>query len=155
MKITKPQTQVLTTLYDVATHEGGGVVLKNRYHSAAHALIRKGFVRKIDRGLYRPQYIITPEGIKYWSSYLATEHRMPQSLAIYVPTYDHACAMNDMNDRPLSSYSAPELIELVKDHSLHAQAAAVILLHDFYKKFQLTRYFSEAEIQRYFSPLSE
>jgi hypothetical protein len=149
MKITKPQTQVLTTLYDVATHEGGGIVLKNRYHSAAHALIRKGFVRKIDRGLYRPLYILTSEGMKYWTAHTTT------TLAIYIPTYDVARAMQDANQKSLSSCSAAELIGLVKERSLHAQAAAVILLHDFHTKAQLPRYFSEFEIQRYFSQLPE
>ena len=60
----------METLYDVATHEGGGIILKNRYHSPAHALIRLGFVREVDRFPYRPHYFITKKGFAYWESLL-------------------------------------------------------------------------------------
>jgi hypothetical protein len=149
MKLTKPQTTVLATLYDVATHEGGGIVLKNRYHSAAHALIRKGLARKIERGIYRPHYIITPEGMNYWIA------QTTKTLTLYVPTYESARDMRGMDEQPLSTHSPDALIELVKDRSRHAQAAAVILLHDFYRKSQLSRRFTEAEVQRYFAHLCE
>jgi len=69
-KLTKSQMTVMETLYNVATHEGGGVTLSNRYHSPAHALIRKGYVRKQDRSPFRPYYFITDEGVAYWSSLL-------------------------------------------------------------------------------------
>lgn len=65
-KLTKSQTIVMETLYDVVTHEGGGITLKNRYHSPAEALIRKGYVHKLDRFPYRPHYFITDAGREYW-----------------------------------------------------------------------------------------
>lgn len=59
----------METLYDVATHEGGGIVLKNKYHSPAYSLEKKGFVRQIDRFPYRPHYIITEAGLAYWRAF--------------------------------------------------------------------------------------
>ena len=73
MKMSKHQMTVLETLYDVATHEGGGIILKNRYHSPAHALIRKGYVREQDRFPWRPLYFITEAGMAYWSSLLTQD----------------------------------------------------------------------------------
>ena len=73
MKISKHQMTVLETLYDVATHEGGGIILKNRYHSPAHALIRKGYVREQDRFPWRPHYFITDEGKAYYESLLTKD----------------------------------------------------------------------------------
>ena len=64
--LTKAQRAVMTTLVDVAENEGGHITLKNRYHSAAMALVRRGFVEKMDRDLYRPLYTITPAGLEYW-----------------------------------------------------------------------------------------
>jgi hypothetical protein len=61
---------VMETLYDVATHEGGGIVLKNKYHSPAYSLEQKGFVRQIDRFPYRPHYFITDEGRAFWERLL-------------------------------------------------------------------------------------
>lgn len=63
---TKAQRIVLMCLADVAANEGGHITLKNRYHSAAAALVRRGYVEKIDRDLWRPLYIITPEGLTAW-----------------------------------------------------------------------------------------
>ena len=63
---TKAQRTVLICLADVAGNEGGHITLKNRYHSAAAALVRRGYVEKIDRDLWRPLYIITPEGLTAW-----------------------------------------------------------------------------------------
>ena len=77
--LSKHQMIVMETLYDVATHEGGGIILKNRYHSPAHALILKGYVRKQDRFPYRPHYFITDEGRAYWSS-LLTPHGADSSI---------------------------------------------------------------------------
>lgn len=57
----------MVTLYDVATHEGGTIILKNRYHSAAHALIRRGWVEKFQEGFFRPRYKITNEGFQVWA----------------------------------------------------------------------------------------
>jgi len=53
---------------DVAAKEGGHITLKNRYHSAAAALVRRGYVEKVDRDLLRPSYIITPAGLEAWKS---------------------------------------------------------------------------------------
>jgi hypothetical protein len=64
-KLTKAQQTVLRTLADVAKHEGGYIILKNKYHSAAAALVRRGLVEKVDRDLYRPLYIITPAGLEF------------------------------------------------------------------------------------------
>jgi hypothetical protein len=61
--ITPAQQIVLTTLYDVATHEGGHIILKNRYHSAAAALMRRGLVEQLDRFPYRPGYKLTAAGV--------------------------------------------------------------------------------------------
>jgi hypothetical protein len=33
---------------------------------AAAALVRRGYVQKVDRDLLRPLYIITPEGLTAW-----------------------------------------------------------------------------------------
>jgi len=63
---TKAQRIVLMCLADVAANEGGHITLKNRYHSAAAALVRRGYVEKVDRDLYRPLYIITPAGLEAW-----------------------------------------------------------------------------------------
>ncbi len=63
---TKAQRIVLVCLADVAANEGGHITLKNRYHSAAMALVRRGYVEKIDRDLLRPLYIITPAGLEAW-----------------------------------------------------------------------------------------
>jgi hypothetical protein len=68
--LSKHQMTVMETLYDVANHEGGGIILKNRYHSPAHALILRGYVRKVDRFPWRPHYFITDAGMAYWSSFL-------------------------------------------------------------------------------------
>lgn len=57
------QGTLLTTLHDVATHEGGYIIIKNRYHSTAEALIRRGLAEKLDRFPYRPGYKITPAGM--------------------------------------------------------------------------------------------
>lgn len=59
----------METLYDVSTHEGGAIMLKNKYHSPAYALEQKGFIRQIDRFPYRPLYIITQDGITYWETF--------------------------------------------------------------------------------------
>ena len=64
--VTKAQHTALRTLADVAENEGGYITRTNRNHSAAAALVRRGFVEKIDRDLYRPLYIITPAGLEYW-----------------------------------------------------------------------------------------
>jgi DNA-binding MarR family transcriptional regulator len=64
--LTQAQRTVLETLYDVSTHEGGAKTLKNRYHSAAMALIRHGFVVKHQRDFYRPRYEITEAGKAFW-----------------------------------------------------------------------------------------
>ena len=61
--ITPAQQIVLTTLHDVATHEGGLIILKNRYHSAAAALVRRGLVEKVDRWPYRPGYQLSAAGL--------------------------------------------------------------------------------------------
>lgn len=66
--ITKSQETVLETLYDVATHEGGWIILKNKYHSPAAALIRRGYVEKSQTGFERPHYIITQAGFEYWKN---------------------------------------------------------------------------------------
>lgn len=79
MKMSKHQMTVLETLYDVATHEGGGIILKNRYHSPAHALIRKGYVREQDRFPYRPHYFITDEGMAYYQRLLTMRAVDPPS----------------------------------------------------------------------------
>lgn len=63
---TKAQRIVLMCLADVAENEGGHITLKNRYHSAAAALVRRGYVEKVDRDLLRPLYIITPAGLEAW-----------------------------------------------------------------------------------------
>lgn len=63
---TKAQRIVLMCLADVAANEGGHITLKNRYHSAAAALVRRGYVEKVDRDLLRPLYIITPAGLEAW-----------------------------------------------------------------------------------------
>ena len=68
-KLTQAQSAVLRTLYDVAAHEGGTKTLKNRYHSAAMALIRRGFVIKHEDGFYRPRYEITDAGKQFWRTY--------------------------------------------------------------------------------------
>lgn len=62
MKLSKAQSVLLATLYDVATHEGGWIIIKNRYHSAAAALMRRGLVEQLDRAPYRPVYRITEQG---------------------------------------------------------------------------------------------
>lgn len=62
---TKAQRTVLIGLWDVATHENRPVILKNKYHSAAMALVRLGLVNKIDRGFYRPLYELTEAGREY------------------------------------------------------------------------------------------
>jgi len=67
-ELTKAQRVVLTTLADVARHEGGYIILKNQYHSAAAALIRRGYVVKLDRGFFRPGYMITPEGLRLYEA---------------------------------------------------------------------------------------
>lgn len=72
---TKAQRIVLVCLADVAANEGGHIILRNRYHSAAAALVRRGYVEKIDRDLYRPLYIITPAGLKAWRSVEERTHR--------------------------------------------------------------------------------
>lgn len=61
-RITKAQRTVLLDLLDVAEHEGGWIILKNQYHSAAAALIRKGYAAKQDNGFFRPRYQITEAG---------------------------------------------------------------------------------------------
>lgn len=63
-QLTAAQRTVLITLLDVATHEGGWIILKNQYHSAAAALIRKGYAEKQDNGFFRPRYKITEAGVK-------------------------------------------------------------------------------------------
>jgi len=65
-KLTAAQTTVLRDLADVATHEGGGIILKNRFHSAAATLMRRGWVAQTDRFPYRPTYSITPAGLAAW-----------------------------------------------------------------------------------------
>lgn len=151
MKLSQPQITVLNTLYDVATHEGGGITLANRYHSAARALIRKGLARKVERGLYRPHYFITPAGRQYWTQRFAPQSAPDiQTLAHFIPAYEQASAMTSPDGKFLSDCSTAELIDLVKERSQHAQAAAVVLLHDHCPKFQLPQYFTAAEIQRYF-----
>lgn len=64
--LTKHQLALLRTLADVAEHEGGEIILKNQYHSAAHALMRRGWVSQTDRFPYRPTYQITPAGLAAW-----------------------------------------------------------------------------------------
>jgi hypothetical protein len=70
--ITRAQQIVLTTLYDVATHEGGPIILKNRYHSAAAALMRRGLVEQLDRWPYRPGYQLTAAGLAHMQANGAT-----------------------------------------------------------------------------------
>jgi hypothetical protein len=67
--LTQTQRTVLETLYDVSTHEGGAKTLKNRFHSAAMALIWRGLVVKHDRDIYRPVYEITEAGKAFWREY--------------------------------------------------------------------------------------
>ena len=68
-KVTQAQWIVLQTLNDVHEFEGDiDIVLKNRYHSAAAALVRSGCVTKRDCFPYRPRYQITEAGQKLWSS---------------------------------------------------------------------------------------
>lgn len=76
-------------------------------------------------------------------------------LDFYIPTYEQALAIQDMNEKPLCEYPVFALIELIKDRSIFAQAAAVILLHDFHKTPELSRYFTDVEIQRYFVHIPE
>lgn len=63
--ISKAQNVVLVTLYDIAIHEGGWCILKNKYHSAAAALMRRGLVEQQYRAPYRPVYRITEQGKAY------------------------------------------------------------------------------------------
>ena len=65
-KPTPAQRIVLMCLADVAANEGDHITLKNRYHSAAAALVRRGYVEKVDRDLLRPLYIITAAGLDAW-----------------------------------------------------------------------------------------
>lgn len=75
---TKAQRTVLICLADVAANEGGHITLKNRYHSAAAALVRRGYVEKIDRDLLRPLYIITPAGLEAWKGVEGQIHNSPK-----------------------------------------------------------------------------
>ncbi len=61
--MTPKQQGLLRTLHDVATHEGGWIIVKNSYHSPAAALIRRGLAEQQDRFPYRPGYKITPAGV--------------------------------------------------------------------------------------------
>jgi hypothetical protein len=63
--LTPAMQVVMLTLYDVATHEGGQIILKNRYHSPAARLVVRGLVVKTDRFPYRPGYELTPAGIEF------------------------------------------------------------------------------------------
>ena len=80
---TKAQRSVLICLADVAANEGGHITLKNRYHSAAMALVRRGYVEKVDRDLLRPLYIITPTGLEAWKGVegRAQQSAEPQAMA--------------------------------------------------------------------------
>jgi hypothetical protein len=64
-------------LADVAANEGGHIILKNRYHGAAAALVRRGYVEKIDRDLCRPLYIITAAGLEAWKRIEAQPTHLP------------------------------------------------------------------------------
>lgn len=66
-KLTKAQRIVLRDLVDVAQHEGTAITLKNRFHSAAEALIRRDLVRKFNRFPYPTTYVVTQQGIDEWN----------------------------------------------------------------------------------------